>query len=164
MASILRAGPFASSTDSFLNEPGTPTDLTVPVNCAMSDWVNHSWKAFKRIETDGFSFSYVDGPTVGASWSVEDIIASGFMSFMYQAAVDTTFNLSYSITGDGIQGASISVSVDGSFVFFDSDDGSPASVSGTETIDLPATVVPILVFISGTSALSGGGSFTVSPS
>jgi hypothetical protein len=39
---ILRAGPFASSSDSFLDEPVTPSVSIVPVNCA-NDTSSSAW-------------------------------------------------------------------------------------------------------------------------
>ena len=53
---ILRAGPFASSSDSFLNEPVTPSVSIVPVNCA-NDTSSSAWpwkyndEVIKSLET-----------------------------------------------------------------------------------------------------------------
>jgi hypothetical protein len=61
---ILRAGPFANSTDSFLDEPAAaPSNIdgaTLPVNCAnysgSSDW---SWK-YLKISTAGSASEFFD--------------------------------------------------------------------------------------------------------
>jgi hypothetical protein len=161
---IRRAGPFASSTDSFLDEPETPTIDTLPVNCAMSDWVNDSWRAAKRIVIDDFfdptnTVTYEEGPTLEATFSNPGgaNFGAAAIEFTYQAAEETSFTLTYSATGtDPI----VSVVIDNSGVFSDTD---PSSISGTETITLPATVVPLRVNANVFSESSGGGTVGVAP-
>jgi hypothetical protein len=161
---ILRAGPFASSTDSFLDEPETITVFSpLPVNCAMSDWVNHSWRALKIIaENDDIIRTYEDGPTLEASFDDPGSFVFGFagIQFMYQAAEDTTFTVTYSADTVTMGSSEFFVDVDGSNVF--NDTASP-SISGTETIALPATVVPVEVIVGIGVNASGTGMIEVSP-
>ena len=49
---ILRAGPFASSSDSFLDEPTAATRSTLPVNCA-KDTSSSSWPWKCYVLVDG---------------------------------------------------------------------------------------------------------------
>ena len=163
---ILRAGPFATSADSFLGEPVTPTASTpLPVNCAMNDWVVDSWRAKKRIlyaiffEPDDETVTYEDGPTLGASF-VETpgaFLSVAIIEFMYQAAEDTTFTVTYSASGTDPQ---LSVAVGGSNVFTDS---GTSSISGTETITLPAATVPSAVNVNITTEGAGTGSISIAP-
>lgn len=56
---ILRAGPYASSTDSFISTPPVPqsfNDLVLPVNCNQRDWANDTWKALKLFDNDSSNF------------------------------------------------------------------------------------------------------------
>tara|TARA_R110002153_G_scaffold108695_1_gene249287 strand:+ start:33 stop:530 length:498 start_codon:yes stop_codon:yes gene_type:complete len=163
---ILRAGPFASSTDSFLDEPVTPTaSSALPVNCAMNDWVVDSWRAKKRIlyfvffGPDDETITYEDGPTLGASF-VETpgaFLSAAVIEFMYQAAEDTTFTVTYSASGTDPEA---NVSVGGSNVFTDS---GTSSISGTETITLPAAIVPAAVNVNITTDSAGTGSISIAP-
>ena len=166
MATILRAGPFASSTDSFIDEPVTPTQSSpLPVNCAMNDWVVDSWRAKKIIfylivlEPDDYTVTYEDGPTIEASFvGTPNAFVSGVgIGFMYQAAEETSFSVTYSASGPEPQ---LSVAVSGSSVFTDT---GTSSISGTETITLPATVVPSAVNVNITTEGSGTGKIEVSP-
>ena len=162
---ILRAGPFASSTNSFLDEPVTPTRNILPVNCAMNDWVNDSWRAAKRIlyavffEPEDDTVTYEDGPTLEASF-VETpgaFLSVAAIEFRYQAAEDTGFTVTYSASGVDPQ---LTVVIAGSTVFSDYD---ASSISGTETITLPATIVPAAVNVNISSFSSGTGTIEVAP-
>ena len=163
---ILRAGPFAISTDSFLDEPVTPTQSSaLPVNCAMNDWVVDSWRAKKRIlyliglAPDDETVTYEDGPTLGASFVVKPgaFLSAAAIEFMYQAVEDTTFSVTYSASGTDPQ---LSVAVGGSNVFTDS---GTSSISGTETITLPAAIVPSAVNVNITTDSAGTGSISIAP-
>ena len=164
---ILRAGPFANSTDSFLGEPVTPTNSSaLPVNCAMNDWVVDSWRAKKRIlylmifAQDDETVTYEDGPTLGASF-VETpgaFLSAAVIEFMYQAAEDTTFTVTYSASGVDPE---INVGVGGLSVFTDS---GTSSISGTETITLPAAIVPSAVNVNITAeGENDTGSISIAP-
>ena len=163
---ILRAGPFASSTDSFLDEPVTPSRSTpLPVNCAMNDWVNDSWRAKKEIlyflvfGPDDETVTYEDGPTLEASFAGGggEYFSAAVIEFMYQAAEDTTFTVTYAASGPDPQ---FNVSVGGENV---SSDTGTSSISGTETITLPAAVVPAAVNVNITTNGDGSGTIEVSP-
>ena len=168
--SILRAGPFAISSDSFLNEPESPNSSILPVNCAMGDWEVDKWRAAKRKRISGGSpsVSYVDGPSVSTGFTLSSV-GSSFSSaqffFFYQAVEDTSLQMTYSVSASGavfgVPEARAAASVDDFEVFNDSD---PSSVSGTVTIDLPATILPksveVAIIAFGTA---GSGSLSISP-
>lgn len=163
---IWRAGPFATSLDSFIDEPVTPGLFSgMPVNCAMNDWVAHSWRATKSIAyimmfgPDNITVTYEDGPTLGASYVQNSgaLVSEARIKFMYQAVQDTTFFLTYSANGTG---AEITVDVGESRVFTDS---GTSSLSGTNTITLPATVVPSQVNVAIWTFFGGTGSISIAP-
>ena len=164
---ILRAGPFASSSGSFLDEPGSPNASILPVNCAMSDWVVDSWRAAERLRTASTDaiISYVDGPSVSTSFTLSSVglsWSSAQLFFTYQAAEDTSLEMTYSVSASGQAAeARAQASVDDSSVLFDSD---PSSVSGTVTIDLPATIIPKEVQVAIISfGTAGSGSLSIAP-
>jgi hypothetical protein len=172
---ILRAGPFASSSDSFLNEPVNPSASIVPVNCAndtsSSAWpwgyvantsqviTNHTgWEQTPSGE------SPTNTTTEGSSEELETLTGSSFskslsvntnleasvsvsLRFTYQAFIDfdITVNYSGSVSSGG---PSIIVRDGGS----SSDTG---SFSETETITLPRAVKPASVSVSLTSQATG---------
>ena len=164
---ILRAGPFASSTESFLNEPATLDTDTQPVNCAMdASSTNWQWKYLNK--GSDFILTIKNGfPSDNQSNSGGT--ASGFSEskWRYQAVEASAFTLTYSgqASGDISEGVSIDVAVNGVDVF--SDSGSD-SISGTETINIPAAVIPILVLISisffARDNISGSGNLSYSVS
>jgi len=159
---ILRAGPFASLTDSFLDESGDPPVRdTYPVNCAL-DFNSSTWQwRYLKLPKDNPIFSagsYVDGAvnfsfTGGGS-------PSGF--FYYQATSDVDMVVSYDLSadtpdepGDPFVTLNVVVYVDGVLDFFDVENSrGNVSISGNPTITLPATTVPKRVRI---SCFIGGG-------
>jgi hypothetical protein len=185
---ILRAGPFASSIDSFLNQPIIPTVGILPVNCAMNNWEGDSWMAAKTIEYEfegdesessegeesdepsegedtestGDPYenttTYENGPDISASFEDRDgaYLSAALLQFRYQAAVATTFTLTYSADGDS---PGISVFVGGNLVY---GDGGNSSISGTEVITLPAKVLPSIVKVDLGTFGSGTGTITIS--
>ena len=179
---ILRAGPFATSSSSFLDEPVTPTFSTLPVNCAKdttsTDW---PWRHYQA--STNVTMSYENGlPSLtdsSTSATAEEEVGGGF-SFRYQAAEAFTMELSYSASASTAGGffdtseVSMNVFLGGNFLFGESDSdtdasGQPtsASISGTETINLPASVLPKIVRLSieasGTSPVAGSSaSFSAS--
>ena len=166
---ILRAGPFARFTDSFLSEPVTPyrASSALPVNCAMNDWVVDSWRAKKRIlylmgeGPDYDIITYKDGPTLGASFGGTPgaYLSVAVIEFMYQAAEDTTFTVTYSVSGNDPEA---NVAVGSSNVFTDSSSGT-SSIGGTETITLPAAIVPSAVNVNISTRSNGSGSISIAP-
>ena len=171
---ILRAGPFASSLDSFLDEPVAPVGSELPVNCA-KDTTSTNWPwRYYQISTN-VTASYETGlPSLtDASINTGPIESvQGSFSFRYQAAEAFTMELSYSASGStsggffDVSNAGILVTVGETIVFDDSDSDSDtegsgrptsASISGVETIDLPASVLPLLVLVS----ISASGSSLV---
>ena len=169
---ILRAGPFASSTESFLDEPATPTRFIYPVNCAMdTSSSNWPWKHLYKLDSDDYYFK--DGlPEDNQSKSNPSQAQTSINAYWtYQAAAETSFDLTYDLqaSGDGPRtGVRISVKVGEVVVFTDSEEDSNASISGTETINLPESVVPNRVWITASSdafatvTASGSIEYTVS--
>lgn len=153
---IKRAGPFASSSDSFLDLPTPPSASIYPVNCADdNDNSNWPWRYYRR---DNFgetiTIDAVEGSgSTGASFL--SFVEGTQIWFSYQAAAEWDFIFSYlSATGGNSAGESVSIRIfdpttDIDF-FSDSDFGSgvSASISGTlETIALPRAVAPAFVAI-----------------
>ena len=115
---ILRAGPFATSTDSFLDEPDDANSTILPVNCAMNSWTSSDWKLYcsesgSNNTSPNYGFiteSYISGPTVTKTATDEGGNPSGghsaqvMFKFMTQAAVSfdikITSNTSSSGSGD----------------------------------------------------------------
>ena len=166
---ILRAGPFASASDSFLDEPETPVATIVPVNCATNDWVNDSWKL--HLESTGdydLPFredGYYDG--LPSSDSFSDLTvggAEGFVryAFRYQAAVDATLRVqAFSTIASSIGGGvcDIEATVGDTLVIDETD---PAELTVDQNITLPASVVPKLVYIDvRAEAFSAGTNSTI---
>jgi hypothetical protein len=154
---ILRAGSFANSTDSFLDEPAqaplNPDGATLPVNCAnysgSSDW---SWK-YLKISTVGSASEFFDAAKDQTTISENFINDGGFfegegLSFSYQASEDFTFSGSYEVNaGLGQQGSFATFEIlNGAYqsLFSDTD---VHTVVGGFSITLPAATVPYFVFL-----------------
>ena len=170
---ILRAGPFGSQSgfgSMHQDEPPSAQFDPLPINCALVDWTNDGWRAVvgKEENSAGQARSYITSPTASDSFSGTTDGNSLVFSFLYQAAVATSFNLGYSATSTGFgPDAFVIVGVDGVSVLFDREQGiseETVSVSGLATIDMPIAVRPILVTIASVGRLEGSGSISISPS
>lgn len=167
---ILRAGPFAQFSagvsDAFLDEPDTPLFNLAPVNCAKDDssaiW---AWKHALEIEStdDAAVTTYVEGliEVDETSSPSSDPFANSSnvrAGFFYQAVEDFDIELEYNISVTGASsGASVQIDA-GSFTDSDSSPfGSSASISGTETINLTAAVVPTFFEIAGSGGYDADG-------
>jgi len=161
---ILRAGPFANSTDSFLDEPvGTPSNFdgaTLPVNCAnysgSSDWF---WQ-YLKISTVGSASEFFDADKDQTTIEEYFINDDGFfegegLGFAYQASENFTFSGSYEVNAGDQQGSFVTFEIlngaDQS-LFSDTDD---TSISGDFSITLPAATVPYFVFLKLSAEGSG---------
>ena len=182
---ILRAGPFATSSDSFVDEPTPAVSNKVPVNCATNDWASGTvWKAYRDIfgdilgsNTEILAPAYADSLPQTYSFTINSDAADSddariTFNFAYQAAVDTTINIdasaSSSNTSDEVR---IQIVRNGTAIENLTATGVSASVSYDDDFPLPASVVPTIVQIevfadcgSFSSAESGSGSITVSVS
>jgi len=162
---IRRAGPFATTSDSFQNLPTTPTENIYPVNCA--DDVNNSnwpWRYYRR---DNFGEAITIGVVEGSGSTGASSLsfAEGtqiWFSYQSAAAWDFIFSYSAATTGNG-QSEDVSIRIFNPITdidFFansDSGYGVSASISGTlETISLPRAVVPAFVKISFTAETNAG--------
>lgn len=157
---IKRAGPFASYSDSFLDEPTSVTPFVLPVNCAKS--YSPTWP-FK-----GYVLEIVDPVVIREGYFTEPSVeilsegyeATGDLRFYYQAAAATTIEVEYNITVSNSSNQSVMAHfrayVGGSLEYDDSDSGiSIGGVGGTISLNLPEAVVPMLVKLSGYAY--GGG-------
>lgn len=161
---ILRAGPFASTSSSFLNEPtSVPTTFdgaTLPINCAnYSGSSNWSWR-YLMISDVGSTSAYFttskDETQISKSFTNASIFEGETLAFAYQAAVDFTFSGTYAVNAGFEQGVSSRFEIrnraDQSL--FDSGAGT-TSVSGSFSITLPAKTVPDAIFLFPTGEGNG---------
>ena len=149
---ILRAGPFATSSDSFVDEPGSAIESTVPVNCAMNNWKSDNWKLMsKKVFTTSsppFSDSliaYPNGPSVSKSTNSSSADPSGFTScsilfeFRTQAAVEFDIKVSASASStNGTGSAGFEFSISGETTV--SETGS--TFSNSQTVTIQPSVLP----------------------
>lgn len=186
---ILRAGPYASPSGSFLDEPSVASSDVLPVNCAKdTNSANWPWLCYVKVSA-GSDFN-VEGYSSGfqsKSISRSEIIPAGdFLSayiefgFYVQCSSDITFTMNYDLSATApafpFTEAGVSVSAGGgsgnvgdSDSFIDSGVGlgGTASVSGSKTFTVPASIKPQgVVFIAsaytGGSLQSGFGSVSLS--
>ena len=156
---ILRAGPFASGEDSFLDAP-IPVNVvslgggTVPVNCAsefpfrtnISRLLGGERSAEIQLNESGLVLAEAINPGQGGS----SILT---VSFRYQAAIDFDINLFYlvSVTADSARMTVQFIKSMGTFPFETLDTRSVAGsdinveVSNDFVISLPASVLPQFV-------------------
>tara|TARA_R110000850_G_scaffold217401_1_gene343099 strand:- start:101 stop:631 length:531 start_codon:yes stop_codon:yes gene_type:complete len=156
---ILRAGPFAISSNSFFDEPATASLTILPVNCA-KDTSSASWpwkrRQFRQIR-DNSGLNTIQTYQNGLpSDSESEITGTGgtsprialSASWRYQAVNDFNITFNYSVTtnstSSGIS-ARARVLVNGVEVFLDEDS---EEVNGSNTLTLPASVVPSVVIVS----------------
>jgi hypothetical protein len=177
---IRRAGPFASITDSFRDEPATPSSGIPPVNCARDTTsVSWPWKHYKRISNSEDSgqdvLDYVSGfPSVSASYTSSSGDEGGGIvsefSFACQCVDETVFTLSYNLSASQpfeLAQVGVTVTIDNVTDFNDSDSGPTASVSGSTTITIQKSVVPThikVLLISQEVSTVNGGSASMSAS
>ena len=106
---ILRAGPWATPTDSFVDEPDNFDTLPdqSPVNCALNDWTGVTWKALfiKEAIDDEVEVELIEAGTAALGEDVE-FDCSAFdspdliLSFYYQATVE--FDMDFNWIAEGI--------------------------------------------------------------
>ena len=182
---ILRAGAFANTTDSFLNEPATAGSAnTYPVNCAKDTTsANWPWKYYLNIlrsdasNANNYSTNFPSHNISYASSGPGGNVMEIYIAFYCQCATAISFTLSYNCQ---VNSANYPFSTADAYItangFVDSDsDSDPygagkvssASISGSTTINLAKSVVPRLVYIysnvSESALIAGGnGSITLS--
>jgi len=155
---ILRAGPFASSSDSFLDEPTTVTSGTLPVNCA-KDTSSSSWPWKCYVLVDGSNddlesylsgFQSISRTKSGSIPAGDDITVEVSFEFYVQCLSDITFTMAYNLSATSpafpFSGAGVYWAANG---FSDSDVRSTedessvtASLSGSKTITISASTKP----------------------
>ena len=162
---ILRAGPYASSTDSFISTPPSTqsfNDLVLPVNCNRRDWVNDDWKALLISSNDGSNlieevFSRDTNGTITLNIGTIDRPADfEGIYFRYQAAQSFTLSGTFSIdTTDHTFGIG---SFSNKTQFFSS-----TSASSTFSVTLPAAIIPQFIGLTfeGDTELVGEGTIVI---
>ena len=179
---IIRAGPFASVTNSFLTEPITPSAGVPPVNCAKDiTSANWNWRHFKRIsnsEVPGQDvLDYIEGlPDISASYVTSSSDEGGGITsefaFASQCSSELDFSLTYSLSASQsfeFAFVSIEVLINNVTDFSDSDSQyqGTASLSGTRTITIPKSVLPRnikVVLVAQENSTVSGGSASISAS
>ena len=156
---ILRAGPYASPTNSFISDSTIYQrfgQLELPVNCNTRDWVNDTWKALLVFTHDSIdptilvSEEHVRGLDGTISFELGTIDRSGDhegIYFGYQAANDFTLTGTFSASpsfGGGIEDFGFVIG-DQIFVtrYFVA-----TTLSGTFSVTLPKAIVPKFVNLS----------------
>jgi hypothetical protein len=164
---ILRAGPFATSIDSFVSIDGT-WDGEIPVNCAKDSKSFWPWRARIKIDENPLSLETGSLNLFAAGYTIPDLDELSLIEvfFYYQASEAWSFaGSAYESTAESLGGtdtiATAQVFIAGTQVFYDSEsEGKLSSVSGTfDSIVFPASVVPVLVRIllfSGVFSETGG--------
>ena len=167
---ILRAGPFATSSSSFVNQPSSFTGPgarnTYPVNCAHDRTAaNWNWKYLAFTAEDPATGTLRNASTSAAggndqtSHTGSGVALDNFYSivkYSYQASIAKSKNIQYSASAvfQGISGRKIQIQivVDNELKF--SDEASTSSeeeetliISGTASVDMKASVVPSVVTI-----------------
>jgi len=158
---ILRAGPFATRSDAFRNEPTSFGINIVPVNCAnFANYygaTNWPWKFGVRNQGEG---QYLTQPAGDEQAGFSFSSSTGFIEgdgifFAYQAATSFTLTGAYEGAAGFQQGSFITFEIlngDDQSLFFDTDD---TRIDGNFSITLPAAIVPYFLEL----RLTGEGSF-----
>ena len=169
---ILRAGPFGSQSgfgSMHQDEPDIPTTSILPINCAISDWVNDAWRTgfSERISNVSSPYSYIPGPVITKSFTGTSGQSSLGLAFLYQAAEEFTFTFTYAVTSDGFGSVAQAVASAPDFSFIDQEVGiidEEVSVSGSIIVTCPKRVFPGLVNVSVSGTLVSSGSLSISHS
>lgn len=175
---ILRAGPFATSSDSFVDEPLVANSSTLPVNCAndtsSSTWpwkyslsssfsknVHTGWEETSPDDYDAILSSSFDSNSSyqnatnnfsvarTESTNFSALVSIGFR-FYYQAVENFNITINYSGSiSSGTSGTSSGIAV--SDIYGVIANTSSDSASGSHTATLPKSVVPSLYVVVITS-------------
>ena len=152
---ILRAGPFASTSNSFLNKPtSAPTTFdgaTLPVNCAnYSGSYNWPWRYLKisdAASTSSYGTASTGATQISESFSDASILEGEALAFAYQASANFTLSGTYAVNAGYAQGVETRFEIlNGSLQSLFNSEGT-TSVSGGFSITLPAAIVPDSIFL-----------------
>ena len=149
---ILRAGPFANSSNYFVDEPGLASESIFPVNCAMNNWANDNWKLMSKkvFTTDSPPFSnssiaYINGPSVSQSKSSTGTDPSGFTScsilFEFRTQAVVAFDVRVSATASSTNGTG-SAGFELSIIDETTVNETGSSFSNSQTVTIPPSVLP----------------------
>jgi hypothetical protein len=158
---ILRAGPFATNSNSFVSIDGT-WDGEIPVNCAKDDKSFWPWRAaveqqhatpqFQLIPASSGSLSLIDTIT-----KTNEEAAGAFIviNFYYQATEDWSFSgsswkVSSQSSANIVHEGEVFLRISNATVFEDDDNISGANFSlegDFDSVVFPASVVPVRVTI-----------------
>jgi len=160
---ILRIGPYASTIDYSLNQPASATLNILPVNCAMGNWENDSWKSFVSKSSVPVDFYQTNLPQ-SHSYTDSAVDASGLIrvAFAYQASTATTMNIISSATAaaqtTGLTSSQIRIDVGGATPVNEIDDNATTtSASFSGDVSLPIAITPTRVVILVQSGQFGTG-------
>ena len=179
---ILRAGPFASTADSFISEddvtPPTIVNKTLPVNCNIRDWSDERWSYLlvtnnstsPEIVAEYYSRPGGEGVT-NVTVDSDEISRQGFpgffefegLYFAYQAA--ETFTLAGTFVAGGAEGQeddiSFTIKDTGNDVEFFNFNNGTRNISGSYSITLPAAVKPIFISLTFFGGIDPTGRITI---
>lgn len=160
---VLRIGPYASTTDYSLNQPASATLNILPVNCAMGNWENDSWKSFVSKSSAPVDFYQTNLPQ-SHSYTDSAVDASGLIrvAFAYQASVATTMNIVASATATalttGLTFSQIRIDVGATTPVNQIDsNANTTSESFSGDVSLPKAITPTRVVILVQSGKFGSG-------
>lgn len=147
---IIRAGPFSNGTLHNLAEPVTPTNTVLPVNCALTRSVRWPWRYLFRIGAQT-RYETASSDTILIEEEAYDEGGLGVqVHWRYQSVAAQSLTVSYFIDGTyydiDLSGKSITIWVGDTIVYSDSNNVDEP-ISGSPSIALPASVMPIDVRI-----------------
>jgi len=169
---IRRAGPFASPTDSFIDEPiPNQNTLIYPVNCADDDSSgNWLWRHFRRANNDSANESSFVGGFIDDALNGQ-AIAHLVLRFYYQAAEEFSMSFTYDVSATRVNnptfGTNAFITASGATPAININDNSPGSINRSDTVTLTfePSVKPKQVAIQvRAQSFDSGGSSSVSVS
>jgi len=150
---IIRAGPWASFTNSFLPQPDLLTDTALPVNCANYYADFWPWICLSRYDDALVGVDYEIEPAVDGivsvqkearlwRWKYTELV----LMWRYQAMNQYTLTVSYFAGFVDLATISATFWVDERVVFADNQNN-VLFMGGTESITLPPATVPKRVLL-----------------
>jgi hypothetical protein len=152
---ILRAGPFASFSNYFLDEPSPLVYDLSPVNCALdTSSSNWPWKSLRRKRTQNSDLRSIQSGLPNESITGTGTrVTSGLLvlsNWRYQATEPFSFDVTYSGSTTSNSSGNYGFAyfyVDVDYIRLYSDSSSSGSIGATTTINLPASVTPTNVTV-----------------
>ena len=172
---ILRAGPFATSSDSFVNKPLVANSSTLPVNCA-NDPTSPTWPWQYLLTTRVSATNHTgwedtpggESPETSSSLNTTNTYETTTGNFSKNASVNTNLEASSSVSlffyYQAVEDFQITITYNGTVTSGSSsqivvsgiDSSTTGSLSGEQSITLQKSVVPKFFSVSMTSTTVGG--------